>query len=179
METLLWGVSYGSWTGDIDITKMFLNFCLDDTLHQHCGVDFCPYFDSTSDRAHTQWEHWVRCMMGLKVSLCLTIKALLLGLEWILGITKDPTNVFYWTRVQLNLPGESNYDPLLPWVSWVKPCGSKEVLAALLVIYVDDLRTVGLSEENCWVIMHHISSGLGHLGVQIAAQKILPPKSQP
>jgi hypothetical protein len=59
------------------------------------------------------------------------------------------------------------------------PVDPAEVLAALLVIYVDDLRTVELSEENCWVIMHHISSGLGHLGVQIAAQKILPPKSQP
>ncbi len=117
--------------------------------------------------------------MGLRVSPYLTIKALLLGMEWILGNTEDPLNVFHWSRVRLNLPGDVNYDPQHPWVSRVKVCGEMEVLAALLVAYVDDLRTVGSSEADCWVVMHHISSRLGYLGMQFAARKTRPPSLNP
>jgi hypothetical protein len=173
VETLLRGVEFGTWMGDIDLGEMFLNFCLDEDLHEYCGVDLSPFCPAPKQR--TRWERWVRCLMGLKVSPYLTIKGSLLGLEWILGDTTCPSNVFYWERVCLNLPGSPDYDPQLPWVSKVKTNSqNQEVLAALLVSYVDDLRVAGVSEFDCWKVMHHISSRLGFLGLQFAARKSRP-----
>jgi hypothetical protein len=125
--------------GDIDIAEMFLNFCLDESLHEYCGVDLRPYFECSSDNARTCWVRWVRCMMGLQVSPYLAIKAILLGLEWFLGNTEDPSNIFHWSRVRLNLPGDVNYDPQHPWVSRVKTRDEVDILVALLVAYADDL----------------------------------------
>jgi hypothetical protein len=176
VENLLRGVNFGSWMGDIDLGEMFLNFCLDENLHEYCGVDLTPYFGT---KARTHWERWVRCLMGLRVSPYLTIKGLQLGLEWILGNPKDRQNPFHWTRVRLNLPGSSSYDPTLPWVSKVKGPRNKEVLAALLVSYVDDLRVAGLDEADCWRVMHHVSSRLSFLGLQFAARKCRPPSPTP
>lgn len=177
VESHLRGVTFGSWMGDIDLGEMFLNFCLDESLHEYCGVDLGPYLNTKLTR--TRWERWVRCMMGLKASPYLAAKGMLLALEWILGDTMDPSNVFHWDRVRLNLPGHPTYDPQLPWVSRVKTVGSEEVLAAMLVAYVDDLRAAGMSESNCWKVMHHISSRLGYLGLQFAARKTRPPSQNP
>jgi hypothetical protein len=152
VESLLRGVEFGTWMGDIDLGEMFLNFCLDEDLHAYCGVDLTPFHSS---KKGTRWERWVRCLMGLKVSPYMAIKGLLLGLEWILGDTEDQNNVFHWERVRLNLPGSPSYDPRLPWVSKVRTdMERKDSLAALLVSYVDDLRVTGVSEEQCWMIMH-------------------------
>jgi len=118
VETLLRGVEFGTWMGDIDLGEMFLNFCLDENLHAYCGVDLSPFCPASQRR--TRWERWVRCLMGLKVSPYLRIKGLLLGLEWVLGETTSPSNVFHWERVCLNLPGSPDYNPQLPWVSKVK-----------------------------------------------------------
>jgi len=177
VESLLRGVEFGTWMGDIDLGEMFLNFCLDEDLHAYCGVDLTPFHSS---KKGTRWERWVRCLMGLKVSPYMAIKGLLLGLEWILGDTEDQNNVFHWERVRLNLPGSPSYDPRLPWVSKVRTdMERKDSLAALLVSYVDDLRVTGVSEEQCWMIMHHISSRLGYLGLQFAARKSRPPSLTP
>jgi len=172
-ETLLRGVTFSTWMGDIDLAEMFLNYCLDESLHEFCGVDVGPYFKYA--RQKTKWERWICCLMGLKVSPYLTIKGLLLGLEWVLGDTLDKNNVLHWTKVRLNLPGDSCYDPGLPWVSKVKEVEGQGELAALLVAYVDDLRVAGASEEECWRVMHHICSRLSFLGLQVASRKTRPP----
>jgi hypothetical protein len=71
--------------------------------------------------------------MGLCSAPYLTVKGLSLGLEWILGDTTDPTNVFYWSKVCLNLPGQKDYNPTLPWVSKTKMMGARKELAPILV----------------------------------------------
>lgn len=100
-------------------------------------------------------------------------------MEWILGDTEDKSNILYWERVKLNLPGSSNYDPRLPWISKVKDVKGQVLVAALLVSYVDDLRVAGVNESDCWKVMHHISSRLGYLGLQFAARKSRPPSLTP
>jgi hypothetical protein len=177
VETHLRGFDFGSWMGDIDLGEMFLHFCLDIHLHEFCGVDLTPYLDGPN---RTRWEWWVRCLMGSKVLPYLTIKGLLLGLEWILGDPEDCKNVFRWSKVCLNLPGaQQSYNSLRPWVSKVRGDKETEEFAALLVSYVDDLRVAGLSQEECWNAMHHVSSRLGYLGLQFAARKTRPPSLSP
>jgi hypothetical protein len=131
VESLLRGEEFGTWMGDINLGEMFLNFCHDEDLLEFCGVDLTPF--CTKPGVKTRWERWVCYLMGLKVSPYLTIKGLLLGLEWILGDTEDKSNIFHWDRVRLNLPGSSNYDLRLPWVSEVKDVKGQVLVAALLV----------------------------------------------
>ena len=45
---------------------------------------------------------------------------------------KDPTNVFHWDYVRLNLPGHDSYDPTLPWVSRVKDMEGEEWLSGTI-----------------------------------------------
>jgi len=175
IESLLRGVTFDTWMGDIDLSEMFLNFCLDESLHEFCGVDVGPYFKRKGQK--TKWERWVRCLMGLKISPYVTIKGLLLGLEWVIGDITDKNNVFHWSRVRLNLPGDSSYDPRIPWVSKVKKVKGQWLLAALLVSYVDDLRVAGASEDLCWQVMHHISSRLSFLASRSQREKRDPPVS--
>jgi hypothetical protein len=80
----------------------------------------------------------------------------------------DGKNVFEWVRIRLNLPGDRNYDPSLPWVSKVKADGR---IAADLFTFVDDLRPTGPGRRDCWRAARRAASILNSLGIQDAPQK--------
>jgi hypothetical protein len=178
VESLLREVDQATWMGDVDIGEMFLNFCLDPLLQEYCGVDLRPYLGGETSEC-TWWERWVRCMMGLKWSPYVCIKALLLALEWVKGDLQCTSNPFHWSKILFNLPGQEGYDPTRAWVSRMKCVKGEWTLASGMVCYVDDLRPTGSSEEDCWRVMHHISSRLNYLGIQIALRKHRPPSRQP
>jgi len=145
-----------SWMMDLDLGEIFLNFPLDPQLRPYCGIDLRPFFlEEAGDR--TLWQVWVRCMMGLMSLPYCTVKMLLLGYESVVGDWHDPTNSFRWSKVVLNLPGISTYNPLLPWVSLVRDSGR---LAGAVKIYVDDLRPVAESELECWKLGHQAATRL-------------------
>lgn len=48
-----------------------------------------------------------------------------------------------------------------------------------MFIYVDDLRTVGPSEDECWQVSRRVASILNSLGLQDAARKRGPPSKEP
>ncbi len=79
----------------------------------------------------------------------------------------------------MNLPGDPQCDLLLPWASKTKLVNEVKTLAALLVTYVDDMRTSAVSEEDCWKVIHHVSSRMSYLGIQFAARKTQTPSSSP
>jgi hypothetical protein len=87
-------------------------------------------------------------MMGLKLSPYLAAKAMLRGLECIYGDTEFQANVFHWSAVRHNLSGPPTYNPQLPRVSEAKDVEGLLVLAALLAVYVDDLRAADTSEKS-------------------------------
>jgi len=161
-----------SWMGDLDLGEMFHNFPLDIDLQPFCGIDMSPYFDEV-----TSWERWVRLMMGLRPSPYCSIKGFQLALESALGDHADPNNVFHWTEVILNLPGQPTYDPTKPKV-W-KLNGVTGRMAAALLSYVDDLRAIGCTWEQCWAVLHRIGTKLSYLGIQVAARKTRPPTTTP
>ncbi len=115
--------------------------------------------------------------MGMKNSPYVCIKGLLLALELMRGNTQDPGNPFHWDSIQLNLPGDPNYDPRRPRLQKVK--GEAKQLAPLIVSYVDDMRAAGASAEECWHIMHVVSTRAAYLGIQVAARKTRPPAKNP
>jgi len=73
----------------------------------YCGIDLKPYI-----KGLTSWEHWARCMMGLKPSPYLATKFFHIAFDMVLGDRRDLDNVFHWTPIKLNLSGGVDYDEL-------------------------------------------------------------------
>jgi len=116
-------------------------------------------------------------MMGLRPSPYCSIKGFQLALETMMGDRRDAANPFYWTEVVTNLPGQATYDPSRPRLWKLNPLTGH--MAANVLSYVDDLRTLGSSAQQCWSVMHCLSTKLAYLGIQVAARKTRPPSTTP
>mmetsp|Transcript_17572 Transcript_17572/g.49639 ORF Transcript_17572/g.49639 Transcript_17572/m.49639 type:complete len:1287 (+) Transcript_17572:10428-14288(+) len=177
INTHLRGVNHNTYMADNDIGEMFLNFTLHESMQKLCGVDLTLYCNQDEvTKSGVVWERWNRAAMGLKSSPYQAVQAMLFAEEVIRGNPTDATNIFRWHSVVLNLPGSKDYDPSLPWVAKVRMEGT---LASDFYIYVDDVRTTGISNHECWEASQRISKGLGFLGVQDAVRKRRPPKRKP
>jgi hypothetical protein len=62
-NTLLSALEPGTWMADIDVGEQFYNFLLDPKVRPYCGLDLSPYLPEVKT-----WEHWCRCVMGIKAS---------------------------------------------------------------------------------------------------------------
>jgi len=164
-----------SWMSDLDMGEQFLNFPLDPKLQPYCGIDVRPYL-GTPPGCSTHWLRWTRCMMGMKTSPYIAIKGTHIAEESVLGNRHDPSNPFRWAFVALNLPGMPSYNPSLPWVSRRRDDGR---IASGVVRFVDDLRPVGSSTEDCWSAMHTVACKYSYLGLQISSRKTRPPSQTP
>ncbi len=177
VEAHLRCVEPGSYMGDIDIGEMFLNFMLHPRIQQHAGVDLTPFFpeELTASRK-VIWEHWCCCGMGFRFSPYQAVQGILFAETFIRGDRHDQTNVLQWDRVVLNLPGSPGYSPSLGWVYKVHCDGS---LASDFLIYVDDVRTMGCSAEDCRLVSRRVASLINFLGLQDAARKRREPSLTP
>jgi hypothetical protein len=106
--------------------------------------------------------------MSVKSSPYQAVSALTVADEIIQGDHLQEGNIFEWMRVRLNLPGDLDYDPNLPWVSKVREDGR---IAANLFTFVDDLRPTGPGKKNCWRAARRAGSVLSWLGIQDASRK--------
>jgi hypothetical protein len=178
LETLLRSVEPGTFMSDNDVGEMFLNFMLHEDVRKLCGVDFTLYYPEELEGSdlNVLWERWQRCAMGLRTSPYQAIQAVLWAEELIMGDRLDENNVFRWNQLHLNLPGSADYDPSK---SWVRKLRSDGVLAADLQIYVDDFRTSGPTEVDCWKASQRVSSVLGSVGIQDTPRKRRPPSLEP
>ena len=68
----------------------------------------------------------------------------------------------------MNRPGHHNYKPTKPWVYKERNDGS---IARHVHICVNNLRTAGKSEKECWMVSQRVSSVLASLGIQGATHK--------
>jgi hypothetical protein len=152
---------------DVDVGDCFLNFILHKELQELAGVDLSHYFGE-GEEGKRLWEAWKRAAMGVKSSPYQAVSALTVADEIIKGNHEDAANVFEWVRVRLNLPGDKNYDPSLPWVSKVRKDGK---IAADLFTFVDDLRPTGPGRRECWRAARRVASTLNWLGIQDAPRK--------
>jgi hypothetical protein len=174
LRTHLRAVDEDTYMADVDIGEMFLNFILHRELRTLAGVDLTHYFpkdakDTPDGRGVKVWETWQRAAMGLRSSPYQAVQAMGVAEEVIRGDRKDPSNVFRWDEVVLNLPGDEDYDPSMPWVYKVR-CNDGRI-AADLFIFVDDLRPTGPSRKDAWLAARQAASKLNFLGIQDAPRK--------
>jgi hypothetical protein len=156
---------------DVDVGGMFLNSPLHAELRELCGVDLTLY--ATSVDGAPIWETWQPVTMGMKSSPYQSVQGMsfLSFLVEIMakGGRKDPTNIFRWDSLRLNLPGLASYDPGLPWVSKVRDDDGR--IAADVVEFVDELRPSGGSRKEAWQAARRVASMLSWLGMHDAPRK--------
>lgn len=92
-----------------------------------------------------------------------------------------------YTRIRLNLqvPGLPSYDHLLPKVmKWIDNVqrnhqvaigGDPGAIAGDVITFVDDVRMVGHSKENCHAVHRQSTSRMQYHGMQDAPRKFRPP----
>jgi len=171
VDSLLMKVSDRTWFSDMDLGEMFLNFYLDRKIRPFAGVDVTSFKDSSSKT----WLRWNRTLMGFRSSPYIACKIYGWVVDIARGNPRQSTNPFKWDSIRINLPGSESYDPTLPWIA--KMDGKFE--ACDLVIYVDDVRPFGSSEERCRAAGKCIAKITQFFGLQDAPRKYRPPSQSP
>jgi hypothetical protein len=169
VDSMLRSVGPGTWSADNDFGEMFLNFWLHPDLQKYTGVDITALFpeELRGDKIAV-WEAWTRCAMGLTTSPYTTVQCAKRIKFLVLGESEDEDNVFRWETVRVNLPGDPDYDPALPWVSKVRKDGE---LAADVHDYVDDYRETAGTEEDAWAASSRVAKKIAYYGCQDAMRK--------
>ena len=168
-----------TWSADNDFGEMFLNFWVHPELRCYTGIDITDLFpEELKERCGRTriWEAWTRCAMGLTTSPYQTTQCAQRVKRIIFGDRSDPENIFGWVDVRLNLPGDTDYDPSLPWISKINANGD---IAADVHPYVDDLRETAPSEEEAWLAASKMAKGAAFFGLQDAARKRREPSKSP
>lgn len=168
IQTHLRQVEAGTFMCDLDVGEMFLNFILCERIRPLAGVDLTHYVPSPSGTGPV-WECWQRAAMGLTSSPYQACQGIGFAEELIRGDPLDPTNIFRWDRVRLNLPGSTDYDPTRPWVSKVRDDDGH--IAVDFCTFVDDVRPTGPSKKEAWLAARKIGSSFSYLGIQDAPRK--------
>jgi hypothetical protein len=182
VESHLRCLSPGYFMRDLDFGEQFHYFMMHESMRVYAGIDFTQYFPEDIKPNHlVLWERWFRLGMGFLSSPCISGQGAHLALELIRDKPDDPDNIFKWDHVRLNLPGNKNYDPSEPWVSKVtfNASNSKWVIANDVMMYVDDLRTIGRTYEDCRMASRRVGSELSYLILQDAACKCRDPLQIP
>ena len=163
---------------DIDLGEMFLNFPLDPKLVNYSGMDVTHFkseiekeipwlkFDSSVSRSVVvNTRNW----MGFRPSPEWSCRFYYLSEEFIRGNEKSLSNPLRWDRIIVNLPGNEDFNPSLPYIMKWNDVVNRQ--AGNLIAYVDDLRIIGWSMNHAWEIAHRVASRLQYLGIQDAPRK--------
>ena len=170
IDSVLRNANKDSWYGDIDLGEMFLNYFLDEEVRRYAGVD-------VSKLGADRWERWERTLMGLRPSPYVCTQSFGWCEDCIRGDRRDQSNVFHWDTVKLNLPGDQNYNPALPWVyRWDE---SRKKMPGYFGSYIDDIRTIDASDQGCRAVSRRVAAWVNYLGQQDAARKRRPPSKEP
>ena len=132
-----------SYQVDNDVGGMFHNFIMHHKERHTMGA---RYIKTRNDGSHEEHEilRWKTLNFGGKCSPYLAYQGQVRILELCQGDRHDHNNPFQWESVYLNLPTEIGYDPSMPRVMLLRKDGE---LATRLVVFVDDIHTVGRGKE--------------------------------
>ena len=187
IESTLRCMNASTWSGDVDLGEMFLNYMLDEKIQPYAGVDLSRLIkngvylkrgDGKEEKITGPiWWNWCRCLMGFGPSPFTTVRGFLWSSEIIYGNPKDETNPLGWDFVVLNLPGMETYDPKIPRV--YKWCVRYNAISGDFVTFVDDIRALGKDEDHTTQVVHKIGSKTNSLGQQDAPRKRRKPSQTP
>jgi hypothetical protein len=171
-------VGAGYWGGDNDYGEMFYNFWLHQDIRRYSGVDLTAHFpeELRDPKKTVLWEVWTRPAMGLRPSPYQAVQGALVVKRMALGDPKDERNIFQWSSLILNLPGNEDYTPGDPWVAKLRADGT---IAADIHSYVDDERVTGSTNALTWGGCSKLAKLRAHLGLQDAARKRREPSQEP
>ena len=93
-----------------------------------------------------------------------------------MGDRLDANNMFAWDKVVLNLLGKEEYDCHITWLFNQKDDG---LLVADILIYVDDERLIGPTEDLCWEAYRRWVLAFSWLGIKDDSRKVQPPSKSP
>lgn len=177
VDAMCRGLLPGYYCGDNDYGEQFLNFPLHPLLQQFCGVDLSQLRRSEPCGDTSElFGMWMRNAMGLRPSPYGSVMGATRAKRFILGDRRSRSNPFQWDHVELNQPGDRNYNPNRPWLMKKRLDGE---LATELHQFIDDLRTTGKDAETVWLASSTIGKELAHKGLQDAARKRRPPSQTP
>jgi hypothetical protein len=111
---------------------------------------------------------WDRLVFGWQTSPYYALRMLARALELAKGHPLDQESAFCFESVGLNLPGADGYDPALPRVWKIRRDGG---IASDIVVYFDDGRIFGATEEMARRAVRQVAAALQALGNQDAARK--------
>ena len=114
--------------------------------------------------------------MGFRPSPYNTCRSFLWGEEIIWGNPKDTHLPFHYDSVKLNMPWSSLYRPDQPWLMKVWDDGK---IASDVISHIDNLHTIGASEELCEEVTKRVALVVNYLGMQDAPRKRRPPSKTP
>jgi hypothetical protein len=109
---------------------------------------------------------WSRLVFGWQSSPYFALRMLARALE--VAVETTGRNVFQIHRVLLNLPGQSDYDPSQPRLGKRRENGE---VSADIIVYFDDARVFGPTEEAAQLGMRQVTARIQYLGNQDAARK--------
>ena len=174
LDSVLMWVNVDSWLADLDLGEMFLNYFLDKKIRAFSGVDLSKFIDKC-EKNRSDWERWARTFMGFTSSPYICCKFFGWTVDIIYGDRWDQANPYRWDSIRVNFPGSPSYDPTQPRLC--KMLG--KLIAAMLEVFVDDIRTVGSSMIRCRDATRRASQLLQYLGQQDASRKYRPPHTTP
>ena len=170
IDSVLQNADSRTWFSDIDLGEMFLIYFLDEDLREFAGVD-------VREIGGAKWERWERTLMGFRPSPYVCTQTFGWGEDAIRGDRKDRENPLRWDLVKMDLPGNKDYDPSMPWVyKWDE---LNERLVSHFSCYIDDIHGMGGNEEVCRRATQRVASWVNYLGQQDAPRKRRPPSRTP
>jgi hypothetical protein len=90
------------------------------------------------------------------------------ALELCKGDRHDPSHPLQWESVQLNLPGNPDYDPSIPCVRLLRTDGA---VSSGVIIFFDDGRVYAVDKLRTYDALRRICYLLQFYGNQDAARK--------
>ena len=183
INTLVCGLDENSWMTDRDMADMFLNFQLHSSAVPFTGVRLSSLYEA-SDKIGVCEAVWDRNLMGFapspynSVKMARIVEDICKGDRHQIGkgIDGRELNPFQWESVKLNLPGVSDYDPCVTWISKRRKDGR---IACDVYTFVDDERVTGPDEDLTWQASHVLASKQSYVGIQDAARKARPCSKSP
>ena len=170
IDSVLRNANQDSWFSDIDLGEMFLNYFLDEDLREFAGVD-------VREIGGAKWERWERTLMGFRPSPYVCTQTFGWGEDLIRGDRRSLSNPLRWDSVKMNLPGDADYNPKMPWVYRWDSINMR--MASDFCCYIDDIRGIGDSERGCRAATRRVASWVNYLGQQDAPRKRRPPAKEP
>jgi hypothetical protein len=168
-----WELTYAGYqrTQDFDIGEQFHNYMLHALEQVYCEVEI-PDGLLKNLKAEglevTRQMRWGRLVFRLQSTPYLALRMLTRALESALGDNDDQSNAFSWSGVELNLLGAPWYNPAKPRVTKLHRDGSP---ATNLILYFDNGRIMGSTEERCRHGVRQATLRLQYLGNQDAVRK--------